>query len=159
MSEPVVDHACDCRRPSLITAIDLTSDDEVDPDLATTWFEDLADTLDRLPGGRPCAAGRPLRGGRGAETGGRPCLHARLPGSYDDEDDKEKDDEDTEPEDQERRRAEADGVRRRSGAGVRASISRRARPLPGARFFICTREVSFVREVSTDSCGEERSRN
>ncbi|MEU3103152.1 hypothetical protein [Streptomyces griseoflavus] len=33
----------------LITAIDLTSDDEVDPDLATTWFEDLADTLDRLP--------------------------------------------------------------------------------------------------------------
>ncbi|MFC5958942.1 hypothetical protein ACFP51_32260 [Streptomyces pratens] len=33
----------------LITAIDMTSDEEVDPDLATTWFEDLADTLGRLP--------------------------------------------------------------------------------------------------------------
>lgn len=33
----------------LITAIDMTSDEEVDPDVATTWFEDLADTLGRLP--------------------------------------------------------------------------------------------------------------
>ncbi|MFF7858721.1 hypothetical protein [Streptomyces sp. NPDC007904] len=33
----------------LITAIDMTSDEEVDPDLATTWFEDLADTLGQLP--------------------------------------------------------------------------------------------------------------
>ncbi|MFE7215885.1 hypothetical protein ACFU93_39545 [Streptomyces sp. NPDC057611] len=33
----------------LITAIDMTSDEEVDPDLATTWFEDLAGTLGQLP--------------------------------------------------------------------------------------------------------------
>ncbi|MFD8965888.1 hypothetical protein ACFV0C_12955 [Streptomyces sp. NPDC059568] len=33
----------------LITTIDLTSDEEVDPDLATTWFEELAYTLDQLP--------------------------------------------------------------------------------------------------------------
>ncbi|GGV76995.1 hypothetical protein GCM10010294_43950 [Streptomyces griseoloalbus] len=33
----------------LITAIDMTSDEEVDPDVATTWFEDLADTLGELP--------------------------------------------------------------------------------------------------------------
>ncbi|MGR8009852.1 hypothetical protein [Streptomyces hypolithicus] len=33
----------------LVTAIDLTGDDDVDPDVATTWFEDLADSLGRLP--------------------------------------------------------------------------------------------------------------
>jgi hypothetical protein len=29
-------------------SIDLTDDDEVDPDLATTWFEDITAELDRL---------------------------------------------------------------------------------------------------------------
>lgn len=33
----------------LVTAIDMTDEDEVDPDVATTWFEDLADQLGRLP--------------------------------------------------------------------------------------------------------------
>ncbi|MFF1416132.1 hypothetical protein [Streptomyces sp. NPDC058280] len=33
----------------LVTAIDLRSDEEVDPDLATTWFEDLAHAFDQLP--------------------------------------------------------------------------------------------------------------
>ncbi|MBT2488815.1 hypothetical protein J7E96_09825 [Streptomyces sp. ISL-96] len=32
----------------LVTAIDLTDEDDVDPDLATTWFEDVADHLGRL---------------------------------------------------------------------------------------------------------------
>lgn len=32
----------------LITAIEATSDDEVDPDLATRWFEDVAAGLDQL---------------------------------------------------------------------------------------------------------------
>jgi hypothetical protein len=33
----------------LVIAIDLTDDEEVDPDLATTWFEDVAYTLNQLP--------------------------------------------------------------------------------------------------------------
>jgi hypothetical protein len=33
----------------LVTSIDLTDDEEVDPDLATTWFEDVAYELQRLP--------------------------------------------------------------------------------------------------------------
>ncbi|MFE4826187.1 hypothetical protein [Streptomyces sp. NPDC056672] len=33
----------------LITSIDMTSDEEVDPDLATGWFEDLAYAFDQLP--------------------------------------------------------------------------------------------------------------
>lgn len=33
----------------LISAIDMTSDEEVDPDLATTWFDDMAGTLGELP--------------------------------------------------------------------------------------------------------------
>ncbi|MFE9399773.1 hypothetical protein [Streptomyces flavidovirens] len=32
----------------LVTAIDLTDEDDVDPDLATTWFEDVADNLGKL---------------------------------------------------------------------------------------------------------------
>lgn len=32
----------------LVTAIDMTDEDDVDPDLATTWFEDVADNLGRL---------------------------------------------------------------------------------------------------------------
>ncbi|MFJ2953989.1 hypothetical protein [Streptomyces sp. NPDC087270] len=32
----------------MISAIDLTTDDEVDPDLATTWFEDVAAQFDGL---------------------------------------------------------------------------------------------------------------
>ncbi|MFE4176541.1 hypothetical protein ACFRR7_31600 [Streptomyces sp. NPDC056909] len=33
----------------LITSIDMTSDEEVDSDLATGWFEDLAYAFDQLP--------------------------------------------------------------------------------------------------------------
>lgn len=33
----------------LLTAIDMTSDEKVDPDLATTWFDDMAGTLGELP--------------------------------------------------------------------------------------------------------------
>lgn len=32
----------------MITAIDMTTEDEVDPDLATTWFEDVAAQFDGL---------------------------------------------------------------------------------------------------------------
>ncbi|MFI6878216.1 hypothetical protein ACIBL6_32740 [Streptomyces sp. NPDC050400] len=32
----------------LITSIDMTDDDEVDPDLATRWLEDVAATFGRL---------------------------------------------------------------------------------------------------------------
>ncbi|WP_329366186.1 hypothetical protein OG896_16460 [Streptomyces sp. NBC_00669] len=32
----------------MISAIDMTTDDEVDPDLATTWFEDVAAQFDGL---------------------------------------------------------------------------------------------------------------
>ncbi|MGJ3561232.1 hypothetical protein ACR6C2_35070 [Streptomyces sp. INA 01156] len=33
----------------LITSIDMTSDEDVDPDLASGWFEDLAYAFDQLP--------------------------------------------------------------------------------------------------------------
>ncbi|MEW2295684.1 hypothetical protein ABZ719_23750 [Streptomyces sp. NPDC006743] len=33
----------------LITAVEMTSDEEVDPALATAWFDDLAGTLGELP--------------------------------------------------------------------------------------------------------------
>jgi hypothetical protein len=33
----------------LITAIDVTDDEEVDPDLATRWFENVAYNFDQLP--------------------------------------------------------------------------------------------------------------
>ncbi|GGV52277.1 hypothetical protein GCM10010293_64640 [Streptomyces griseoflavus] len=79
----------------LITAIDLTSDDEVDPDLATTWFEDLADTLDRLPAADRARLADLFAAAAERET--RPDVRAsmaRLPEDLGLDDEDDEDDED-----------------------------------------------------------------
>ncbi|WP_431986811.1 hypothetical protein [Streptomyces griseoflavus] len=79
----------------LITAIDLTSDDEVDPDLATTWFEDLADTLDRLPAAERARLADLFAAAAERET--RPDVRAsmaRLPEDLGLDDEDDEDDED-----------------------------------------------------------------